>query len=285
MQEDMARLAIILVTYNSRAELPACLGSLRSAPPATPYEIVLVDNGSSDGTPDLVSTDWPGVRLVEPGENLGFAAANNLAIRQTRGELVLLLNPDTVVQPGSLDTLVRAIEADDATAIVGPRLVDGSGRPELSFGPMVSPWGELRQKALVRAHERGIRPAVDVVERLTRAPRTVAWVSGACLLARRRDLEAVGLLDERYFMYLEDVDLCAAIRARGRVVRFVPEATVVHLRGRSRASAPRTTSAAYRRSQIAFYRKHHPRWAPVLRAYLRLRGRLPHDPPPVPVSS
>jgi N-acetylglucosaminyl-diphospho-decaprenol L-rhamnosyltransferase len=285
MQEGMARLAIILVTYNSRAELPACLGSLRSAPPATPHEIVLVDNASSDGTPDLVRTDWPGVRLVEPGENLGFAAANNLAIRQTQGELVLLLNPDTIVPPGSLDTLVRTIEADDAIAIAGPRIVDGTGRPELSFGPMVSPWGEVRQKILVRAHERGIPPVTDVVERLTRASRTVAWVSGACLLARRRDLEAVGLMDERYFMYLEDVDLCAAVRDRGRLVRFVPEATVVHLRGRSRASAPCTTSAAYRRSQLAFYRKHHPRWAPVLRAYLRLRGRLPHDPPSVPVSS
>ena len=113
------------------------------------------------------------------------------------------------------------------------------------------------------------------MDRITNRPRDVDWVSGACLLVRRADAEAVGLLDERYFMYAEDVDFCAAIRARGRAVVFVPASQVVHLRGRSVASRPRATEMAYRRSQLAFYAKHHPRWAPVLRAYLKLRGRLP----------
>jgi GT2 family glycosyltransferase len=90
---------------------------------------------------------------------------------------------------------------------------------------------------------------------------------------RRRDAEAVGLLDERYFMYVEDVDFCAAVRGLGRRVLFTPEVEVVHLGGRSRLAAPRATSAAYRRSQVAFYDKHHPRWAPILRAYLRIRGQ------------
>jgi hypothetical protein len=106
-----------------------------------------------------VRTDWPGVRLVEPGGNLGFAAANNLAIRQTQGELVLLLNPDTVVPAGQSGYARprdrgRRRHRDRRSAARGR-----DGRPELSFGPMMSPWGELRQKALVRAHERGIRPS------------------------------------------------------------------------------------------------------------------------------
>jgi N-acetylglucosaminyl-diphospho-decaprenol L-rhamnosyltransferase len=92
---------------------------------------------------------------------------------------------------------------------------------------------------------------------------------------RREAAEAVGLLDERYFVYAEDVDFCAAIRARGGRVLFTPVAEVVHLRGRSAASAPAATARAYRRSQLAFYRKHHPRWAPLLRLYLRLRGQAP----------
>jgi GT2 family glycosyltransferase len=103
----------------------------------------------------------------------------------------------------------------------------------------------------------------------------VDWVSGACLLVRRADAEAVGLLDERYFLYTEDVDFCAAIRARGRRILFTPAAQIVHLRGRSRQTAPGPSEKAYRRSQIAFYEKHHPRWAPWLRLYLRLKGRLP----------
>jgi GT2 family glycosyltransferase len=114
-----------------------------------------------------------------------------------------------------------------------------------------------------------------LVNARTRRGREVDWVSGACLMVRRADAEAVGLMDERFFMYTEDVDFCASVRARGRQVLFTPDAEVVHLRGRSRASASRMTEAAYRRSQLAFYEKHHPAWVPVLRAYLKARGRLP----------
>jgi GT2 family glycosyltransferase len=93
-------------------------------------------------------------------------------------------------------------------------------------------------------------------------------------LVRREDAQAVGLLDERYFMYTEDVDFCAAIRARGRAVLFTPEVEIVHLRGRSVASDPESTRRAYRRSHLAFYQKHHPAWAPFLRLYLSLRGEI-----------
>ena len=116
-------------------------------------------------------------------------------------------------------------------------------------------------------------PISRYVEKLAARSREVDWVSGACLLARRSDAEAAGLMDERYFMYTEDVDFCAAIRRQGRRILFNPAAVVVHLRGRSVASAARATEVAYRRSQVAFYEKHHPGWAPVLRAYLKLRGR------------
>jgi GT2 family glycosyltransferase len=97
-------------------------------------------------------------------------------------------------------------------------------------------------------------------------------VSGACLLVRRADAEAAGLLDERFFMYAEDVDFCAAIRAGNRRICFTPDVTVVHLRGQSARTARAATDTAYRQSQIAFYEKHHPRWAPILRLYLRIRG-------------
>jgi GT2 family glycosyltransferase len=107
---------------------------------------------------------------------------------------------------------------------------------------------------------------------MTQREQYVDWVSGACLLVRRADAEAAGLLDERFFMYTEDVDFCAAIRARGRRVLFTPAAEVVHLRGRSAASAPAATRAAYQRSHLAFYEKHHPGFAPFLRLYQRLRG-------------
>jgi GT2 family glycosyltransferase len=262
-------LSIVIVTYNAKADVEACLRSLADAPPSTPHEIVVVDNASTDGVTQAVAATWPSVRIIEMGRNAGFAAANNAGIRATTGAFVLLLNSDTIVPRGALDTLVARLEATPQAAVAGPRIVDAAGTPELSFGRMISPIAEVRQQLRGRNAEWIVRE--------TRREQFVDWVSGACLLVRRADAEAVGLLDERFFLYTEDVDFCAAIRARGRKVRFTPTAQVVHLRGRSVATAPRATEAAYRRSQIAFYAKHHPAWAPLLRAYLRIRGRLPDN--------
>jgi N-acetylglucosaminyl-diphospho-decaprenol L-rhamnosyltransferase len=124
-------------------------------------------------------------------------------------------------------------------------------------------------------YERGWGPARRRMERRLRTTREVDWVSGACLLVRRADAEAVGLLDERFFLYTEDVDFCAALRSRGRHVRFLATATVEHLRGRSRRHDPAASRAAYRRSHLAFYAKHHPTWHRLLRWYLRAKGQLP----------
>ncbi len=278
----MTRLSIVIVTYNSIDDVDDCLAALARHPPRIDHDVVVVDNASPDGTGAAVRQRWPSVRVVDAGANVGFARASNLGIRQSSGDLILLLNPDTAVGPGAIEALIRALDSDTGAAVAGPRLVDSKGRPELSFGPMMSPLAELRQKALVRGSQRGFPGMRSWIERLTRRPRDVDWVSGACLLVRRADAEAVGLLDERYFMYAEDVDFCAAIRARGQKVLFTPGAEVLHARGRSVASVPGATEAAYRRSQLAFYAKHHPRWVPLLRAYLKFRGRLPDmriDPP------
>ena len=271
----MPRLSIVIVTYNSRGCLDACLESLARGRGVLDFEIVVIDNASPDGTAAAARSRWPAVRVLDAGGNVGFAAANNIGIRQTFGELVLLLNPDTIVPPGAIEMLVGALDRYPDAAAAGPRLVDAEGRAELSFGRMMSPLAELRQKLLVSGHEWRVPGISHYVERATRRVQAVDWVSGACLLVRRADADAVGLLDERYFMYAEDVDFCAALRARGRRILFVPEAEVTHLRGRSAATAQAATAHAYRRSQIAFYAKHHPRWVPFLRAYLRARGRLP----------
>jgi N-acetylglucosaminyl-diphospho-decaprenol L-rhamnosyltransferase len=268
-------LSIIIVSYNAAAELERCVASLHAAPPTIPHDITIVDNASTDGGVGIVHSRWPDVRIITQAENRGFAAANNVGIRATRGELVLLLNSDTVVPPGAIDSLVARLRARPSAAAVGPLLVDASGRAEISFGSMISPLAELRQKAIGRLYAAGAPIVTGWIDRLTRTERVVDWVSGACLLVFRADAESVGLLDERFFLYTEDVDFCAAIRARGREILFTPAASVTHLRGRSRSSAPGATNAAYRRSQVAFYGKHHPAWAPVLKFYLRLKGELP----------
>jgi N-acetylglucosaminyl-diphospho-decaprenol L-rhamnosyltransferase len=269
----MIDLSIIIVSYNARADLEQCLASLHSSAPSIAHVISVVDNQSSDGSA-AAARRWPGVKVIEAGSNLGFACGNNLGIRASGGRLLLLLNSDTIVPPGSIDRLVAELERHPEAAVIGPRLVDGRGRAEMSFGSMIGPFSELRRKLLLRGQQNGLPVLSGLVERATRQSQTPGWVTGACLLVRREDAEAVRLFDERYFMYTEDVDFCAAIRARGRKILFTPNVEVVHLRGRSAATAPEQTRRAYRRSQLAFYEKHHPGWAPLLRTYLRVRGQL-----------
>jgi hypothetical protein len=266
---------IVIVSYNTRPELENCLASLALHPPRTTHDVLVVDNASTDGTTEALRARWPAVGLIEAGSNLGFAGANNLGVRASTSEFALLLNSDTLVPDGAVDTLVESLRAEPDVGAAGPRIVDAAGRPELSFGAMMGPFTELRQKLVVRLHERGVRAVVRHVERLTRLRQYPDWVSGACLLVRRNDAMAVGLLDERYFLYAEDVDFCAALRGIGRRILFTPDAQIVHLRGVSGRRRPAATERAYRQSQLAFYAKHHPRWVPALRAYLRLRGRRP----------
>jgi len=256
--------SIVVVSFNAHADLERCLESLRAAPPRASHEVLVVDNHSTDGSAESARR-VPGVRVIQQATNVGFARANNAGIRASSGTALLLLNSDTIVPPGAIDRLMAALDAEADVAIVGPRLVDGSGRAELSFGRMIGPLNEWRQKRAARRAN---------IESLTRHRRYPDWVSGACLLVRRSDAEAVGLLDERYFMYAEDVDFCAAVRARGRRVLFMPDVEIVHQRGRSAAAAPAETRSAYRRSQIAFYEKHHPFWAPILKLYLKVRGQI-----------
>jgi hypothetical protein len=254
----MIDLSIVIVSFNARADLDRCLASLHDAPPARSHEIIVVDNASSDGSA-IAARQWPGVRVIDAGSNLGFAAGNNLGIRAGGGANVLLLNSDTIVPPGAIDSLLARFDRQPDVAVIGPRLVDGTGRAELSFGKMVGPLVQLKMH-LARGD----------AEVLTRSEAYPDWVSGACLLVRRADAEAVGLLDQRYFMYLEDVDFCAAIRARGRRILFAPEVTITHLRGRSAPSRASTWEVSHS-SLLVFYKKHHPLWTPLLRLYLMLR--------------
>jgi len=265
-------LSIVIVSYNARADLERCLASLTDHPPAIPHDIVVVDNASRDDSVAAVRRGWPGVTVIEQSVNGGFAQANNVGIRATSGALVLLLNSDTIVPPRAIDDLAARLLATPDAAAAGPRLVDDEGRLEISFGAMISPLAELRQKARGALYARRVAAVVERVEAAASREQFVDWVSGACLLVWRADAEAVGLLDERFFLYTEDVDFCAALRERGRRILFTPAVQITHRRGRSRASAPDAMGPAYRRSQLAFYQKHHPRWVPLLRLYLRLKG-------------
>jgi GT2 family glycosyltransferase len=273
--DNSPTLAIVIVTYNSREEIGDCLASVVGHTAPYPTQVTVVDNQSSDGTLSFIREHWPAVAAIDAGGNLGFARANNLGIAATASDYVLLLNPDTIARPGALPALVRGLASHPDAAVAGPRLLNERNVPELSFGPPISPWGELIQKTLLALYQRRFQRVVRYVERRSREAGERAWVSGACLLIRRADLEAVGGLDERFFMYTEDVDLCTSVRARGRQVLFMPEAEILHLRGRSAGRNPETERLR-QLSHLAFYEKHLPRWVGLLRLYLRVTGKAAH---------
>jgi GT2 family glycosyltransferase len=273
LADNLSSLAIIIVTYNSAAEIGPCLDSLVGHTAPFPTTITVVDNASSDGTAQMIRDRWPGVQVIESPDNVGFSRANNLGIRATSSDYVLLMNPDTVAPPGAIQTLVRGLAAHPDAAIAGARLLSDRGFPELSWGDPITPWNEFKRMVFSRLYHRKIRRIVRKMDRLSRQAREVAWVSGACMVIRRPDLEAVGLLDERFFMYTEDVDLCIQMGKRDRRVLYVAGAEVLHYRGRSAARNPEMEQLR-QRSHIAYYEKHLPLWAPMLRLYLKLTGKL-----------
>lgn len=263
-----ASLDIIIVSFNNRPDTLACLASIFKTPPRGLGTVFVVDNASADGTVDAVRAAHPAVRLIALDRNIGFGAANNVALRLSAATLTLLLNSDTTVPAGAIDTLVDRMDATNAVAI-GPRLEDGRGRPEISFGAMLSPLSEAAQLVRGRLARSEVPSLRSLATRGLANEQSVDWVSGACLLVRREAAAVAGFFDERYFLYEEDVDFCAALRARGGRVVFTPRAIVVHHGGRSGAPA----SGHYDRSHVQFYEKHAPAWTPLLRAWLRLRGR------------
>lgn len=265
-------LSIVIVTWNARDAVARGLDALTATPPKEPHDIIIVDNASTDGVPAMVRAQFPTVRLIETGANLGFAAAANRGLRAADRELVLLLNPDTIVPAGAIDALVARLRARPDVAAIGPRVVDPAGRPEWSWGDDLTPLAEARRRLIEAAAARNVPGARAHIARLTAGEREVDWLTGACLLVRRADAERAGFLDEGYFLYCEDADFCRTLRARGRRVLFSPVATITHDRGRSATASGGRAHEAWRESHLRYYARHAPRWRPLLRLWLRARG-------------
>jgi GT2 family glycosyltransferase len=250
-------LSIIIVNYETPDYTLQCIRSIHQNPPSCPYEILLIDNGSEDGSLDLIRGLFPAMFCIETGQNLGFSKANNLGISNARGKYVLLLNSDTKILPGALDPLVEALEQYPRLAIVGPRQVDGSGRLQLAWGKFPTLISEFLRKLThwrLSINDRRLREYLE--ERAMESPE-VDWVSGSCWMARRQALIDAGMFDPDFFMYFEDLDLCQRVRERGWAIRYASETTIIHYGGISAQKNMLRTLLEYRRSQIHFTRKYY----------------------------
>ena len=249
--------AVIVVSYNTRDLLRACLASLRGSD-VRPREVVVVDNASGDGSVAMVDAEFPEATVVALDRNEGFARANNLAVRRTSATTLLLLNPDATVAPDTIGRLGAALDALPGAAAVGPRILNPDGSFQSCGYRFPTLLTEVRQSKNVN------RWLSTVLGPLLPAPAPdqtsdVDWCDGACMLVRREAFEAVGGLDEQYFLYGEELDWCFNARRLGWTIHVVPSARVWHHRGQSSAAtgASAFTTALLVETRLRYYRKNH----------------------------
>ncbi len=243
--------AAVVVNYESGEALAGCVGSLRAA---GADEVVVVDNGSADGSVDRLRRQEPEASVITPGPNLGYGAAANRGAAATVSAYVLVCNPDLVVSPGAVATLAEALDADPAAAIAGPlvRTPEGGRYPSARRFPSLVDAAGHAVLGMFRPENRFTRAYQQADLDGTGGARPVDWVSGACLLVRRSAFEAIGGFDEAYFMYAEDVDLCWRAGRAGWSVLYVPAAEVTHRQGVSTARHPYRMIVAHHRSLLRF---------------------------------
>ena len=262
-------LSVIVVSFNTREILRACLQRLFDVSEGVRLQVIVVDNASRDQSADMVAADFPEILLIRSNTNLGFAAANNLGFRQAVGQHVLLLNPDALLEPGSLQRALQYMAADPQIGMGGARLLDQTGQQQ----PSARMFPSLLNEALVLSGLAARFPQSRFFGRFDRTwddsgqAVAVDWVPGAFALMRRDALEAVGHFDERFFLYYEEVDMCRRFHERGWKIVYWPDVVVRHWGGESSktvenqdfSSSGSQLTLWRMRSQLLYYRKHHGR--------------------------
>lgn len=273
----MCEVSAVVVNYNAGDELRTALRSIADEMAGRAWEAVVVDNASSDGSAGVANEFAPCVRLIANHDNVGFGRAVNQALAAVTAPRVLVMNPDCRLEPGAMAALAHVLDADPSCAIAGPRILDPDGAVQGSArGDPDMLTGLFGRASALRRLLPGLpvskRNVVDIggafpgdmpvgtgpgaATSAGPAGVVVDWVSGACMLARRSALEAVGGFDERYFLYWEDADLCRRLRNRGYRIRYVPAATAVHRVGQSSRTARALSIRAFHESAYLYYTTH-----------------------------
>jgi GT2 family glycosyltransferase len=250
--DEMIDLSVIIVNWNTKDLLVRCLDSIILAAQRMKAEVFVVDNGSSDGSGRTVKEKFSEVILIENMTNLGFARANNQALRQSKGNYLLLLNPDTQIKGAAIRELISVMDAYPHAGITGAQLLNSDGSKQNSIANFPSLATELLNKSLLRWLFPKRFPGKG---REYSDPIEVDSVIGACMMVRRDAIEQVGLLDEDYFLFLEETDWCYRMKRAGWKVYHVPQAEVYHLQGKSAEADKKSARVEYFRSRYRFFKK------------------------------
>jgi N-acetylglucosaminyl-diphospho-decaprenol L-rhamnosyltransferase len=252
----MLDLSIIIVNWNTCQMLADCLNCVEATVKGFAYEVIVVDNGSTDGSQAMLGEQFPHVRLIQNQENVGFARANNQAMAVSEGRYALLLNSDALLLDNAAQALIDLAEAQPQAGIVGAQLLNPDGSFQASHTPFPNLWQEfLILSGVGRMLHGRWYPSRGPEEE--KGSQMVDYVEGACMLARREAYADAGGLDESYFMYAEEVDLCYAMRNKGWQVWYQPAARVIHLGGGSSRNRRTRREADLYRSRVRFLRQHY----------------------------
>lgn len=252
------KLSIVIVSWNVKKDLVNCLRSIGENPAYKSFEVIVIDNASTDSTVETVRNEFPEIVVITNSQNLGFAAANNQGIEKSRGEYILLLNPDTIVQLNSLNVLIEFMDENEDVGICGPQLLNQNGTIQPSVRGFPTFRGALYRHTIFKylrlfryEYKKWLMKSFDHKTKMD-----VDQVMGAALMIRQSIIDRIGVMDEGFFMYYEEVDLCYRIKQAGWRVVFVPTAVITHSGGQSSGQIPVKKQMMAITSLLKFFRKH-----------------------------
>ena len=258
----MVDLSIVILNWNVRDLLRQCLTSVYATRSTLATQVIVVDNASSDDSVAMVRGEFPDVRLIVNAANRGYTGGNNDGIAAAAGRYVLVLNPDTQVVGDALSTLVAYAEAHPDVGLVAPQLLnpDGSVQPSRRrFPTLTTALFESTWLQSIAPH--GVLNDYYMLDRSDDETQPVDWAVGACLLVRREVIDRVGMLDEGFFMYSEELDWCRRIKGAGWKIVYLPKAQVIHHMGKSSDQVIAQRHIYFQTSKVRYFRKHHGKWA------------------------
>lgn len=271
-------LSIIIVQHNSQILTIQAIESLR-ANLRNDYEVIVVDNCSKDDDPKVLKEKFPEINLIVNDKNYGFGKANNLGVKEAKGDLILFLNNDTLIKSDFTSLIKDTFLHNQLIGVIGPKLLNKDLSLQLSHSKLPSFFNEFVTKIVSKMFYKNIKPVVSLVSKKYKERKYVAFVTGASLFIRKNLFVKIGGFDERMFMYFEDADLCKRVLDSGYKVLFIPEIEILHLRGASwNNNTLSILKKHYRKSQLVYYSKHRTSLENyLLKYYLQIFGKYPNN--------